>query len=578
MPESNEPGVPDAPRSTSEWQVEWSGVVDPVRGEDRRGTSPRAWRRLPLSLLAALALACGPQPVPVEESAPARASGGQGSAVNPAADIVDGRTLAAFAADVESALGRYRIPGAAVAVVRGDRIVYAEGFGRRDLRRGTPVTADTLFRVGGVTQALTSSMIATLVDEDRLEWDQKMQELRPDLALPTDYLTRTARLRDLLGMTTGMEGRHFDQSFYAGEQSPEQVVEDLAALPVAELPGKRFIDQPAAFAAAGYLAALSGTDAARGYAEAYRHLMQQQLFGPAGMTRTTVGGNLPAMTENYAKPYAVDLQAVDPAGQALDDWWVEAGFHEIDGSSPTAGGASTARDLARFLILHLRGGIAESGKRVASDVNLRETRRSAVDLTGEQAVRWPMADGYGRGMGWVSSDLGGRRYVGAAGGVDGYFAEIGLLDGGTGLGLVVLTNLDASVGGGAFCAEVRDAFLAGVLRLELPRRSVPEGDHRAVAGRVRELAKEARPVRAAAVRPFLGAYDMGWRVGFEDGQLELLRRGRSLPLEAFDDDGYLVVRGSHAGTRLRFVRDSGSVAMAFAGLDGSEIDRVVKQN
>src|SRR4051794_14554788 len=113
-------------------------------------------------------------------------------------------TLRAFAADVETALQTFQVPGAAVALVQGDEIVFNRGFGVRDLQSGESVTPRTRFRNGSITKSMTALLLATLVDEGVLGWDDRAIDLWPAFRAPTDDLTESLRLRDLLGMGTGL--------------------------------------------------------------------------------------------------------------------------------------------------------------------------------------------------------------------------------------------------------------------------------------------------------------------------------------------------------------------------------------
>src|SRR5215207_1226267 len=113
-------------------------------------------------------------------------------------------TLRGFEIDVEAALQTFRVPGASVALVQGDEIIFNRGFGVRDLASGEPVTPRTRFRIGSITKSMTALLLATLVDEGVLAWDDRVVDLWPDFAAPTPELTQTLRVRDLLGMASGM--------------------------------------------------------------------------------------------------------------------------------------------------------------------------------------------------------------------------------------------------------------------------------------------------------------------------------------------------------------------------------------
>jgi CubicO group peptidase (beta-lactamase class C family) len=68
-------------------------------------------------------------------------------------------------------LERARAPGAAVAIVQGGKIVYAKGFGVRELGKTDPVTPQTLMMIGSTGKSLTTLMMATLVDDGRIAWE-----------------------------------------------------------------------------------------------------------------------------------------------------------------------------------------------------------------------------------------------------------------------------------------------------------------------------------------------------------------------------------------------------------------------
>lgn len=338
---------------------------------------------------------------------------------------VDAAVLAGLQQDIEQALAVWEVPGAAVVVVAHDHVLYTHGFGYRNLEREQPVTSRTLFRVSAATSALTSTLIGTLVDDNRLEWDTPAGELSPALAGELGALD----LADLMSR-------------------PESDAE--AAVSPVEPPYARV-----AFAAA---AGHGGPGDAGGEKSGFHHLMQRKIFGPAGMTMTALGNQLPAMSEDFATPYHRDelgrLEALSFPDLASDQ---------------LVGVASTAHDMARFLILHIEGGIAQSGKRVASPTNLAETRAPRRPLEDSARPLWPLAGKAGRGMGWVSFELpwNGQRFDGLNGGAEGFSVQLGFLEK-SGIGLVVLNNKDPSSGGVAFNAEVRDRLLARLYHADYP--------------------------------------------------------------------------------------------------------------
>src|SRR5262249_36809833 len=77
---------------------------------------------------------------------------------------------------VEDALRMWQVPGPSVADVRNDEVVYLKGFGVRDRERPEPVTPDTLFAIGSTTKAFTTTAMAVLADEGKLDWDDTVRK------------------------------------------------------------------------------------------------------------------------------------------------------------------------------------------------------------------------------------------------------------------------------------------------------------------------------------------------------------------------------------------------------------------
>lgn len=348
-----------------------------------------------------------------------------------AAPLVDAAVLSGLERDVEQALAVWEVPGAAVVLVSGNHVLYSRGFGYRNLQKQQPAGARTLFRVPAALPSFASTLIGTLVDDNRLEWDTRAGELSESLAQDFGDL----ELAELMSR-------------------PESDAE--AAVAASMPPYLR-----AAEAAAGRL---GDTAAGRGDPRSgFHHLMQRKIFGPAGMTTSALADQLPAMSEDFATPYH----------RGEDGRLRPLAFPELAATRP-AGVASTATDLARFLVLHIQGGISQAGKRVASPANLAETRKPRRDLESSARALWPLSGKAGRGMGWVSCELAesGEAFEGWNGGAEGFSAQLGFLPR-SGIGLVVLNNKDPSSGGVAFNAEVRDRLLSRLFHTEYPPAAPP---------------------------------------------------------------------------------------------------------
>ena len=353
--------------------------------------------------------------------------------------------LAEFTAYVEGVVERWPVPGMAVAVVQDGEIVYAEGFGVRELGKDDPVTPDTLFGIGSMTKSINAMKVATLVDEGLLDWDTPAVEIWPDFQLADPDVSSIVSLRDLLSMRTGMSP---DDTLWEGEGkrlSAEELMVVLAEVPVVAQPGEQHSYDNMGVAIGGYLGALAAGGEYGDLFNAYAGLMKQRLFDPIGMTSTTLNFEL---MEAYSEAARGHLW--DEAGRPVP----ASGFfdpHPGEGIIPAGGIASTVKDMARFLITQLNRGVSPDGKRVVSAENLIETWTPQINIapddlwdramTFPSSLFLPVDAQVDYGMGWFIGTYNGVQVVVVPGEQQGWSAEMALVPEAD-AGIVVLINAE----------------------------------------------------------------------------------------------------------------------------------------
>ena len=192
-----------------------------------------------------------------------------------------------FGRKVASAFDALHNVGGAVAVVSADQVLHMATFGVRNLQGRRPVTPSTLFRVGSTTKSMAAALVATYVDDGSIGWDQKVIDAWSGFRAPTDEMTRTLRVRDLLGMGSGIgeparveSGLHFDGLTAA------QIVESVVTLPVvAPRVDEKFFYANSIQTVGGYLPLLAAGVAPADLASAWDMAVRKRVFEPAGMTR-----------------------------------------------------------------------------------------------------------------------------------------------------------------------------------------------------------------------------------------------------------------------------------------------------
>src|SRR2546421_11891618 len=103
-----------------------------------------------------------------------------------------------FDAYVARGLQTLRTPGAAIAVVKDGRVLFAKGYGVRTLSDTARVDAHTLFQIASNTKAFTTAGLAILADEGKLLWDDAVTKFLPGFQLYDPYVTREFTVRDLV--------------------------------------------------------------------------------------------------------------------------------------------------------------------------------------------------------------------------------------------------------------------------------------------------------------------------------------------------------------------------------------------
>jgi CubicO group peptidase (beta-lactamase class C family)/D-alanyl-D-alanine dipeptidase len=121
---------------------------------------------------------------------------------------------AALAATIEHELDDKGIPGLSIALVDGDEVVWAEGFGMADAESGVPATAETVYRVGSVSKLFTDIAAMQLVERGEIDLDRPVAEYLPDFQ-PQNPFDKSITLRQLTSHRSGLVreppvGHYFD--------------------------------------------------------------------------------------------------------------------------------------------------------------------------------------------------------------------------------------------------------------------------------------------------------------------------------------------------------------------------------
>lgn len=335
---------------------------------------------------------------------------------------LDAARLARLDAFVEHGRSALGVPGVAIAVVQKGELIHARGFGTRELGKPEPVDADTLFMIASNTKALTTLLLAQLVDQGKLRWDEPVTEAYPGFVLGDPTITAATRIEHLVCACTGLPRKDLEMLFESGSVTPLAVVESLARIQPTTKFGETFQYSNSLAASAGYVAAhVVQPEGELG--AVYDRAMHERIFAPLGMSRTTFDFER-ALASDHAAPHGWDVAGV--TGRVPDD------FNRFVLPRRPGGGAwSSARDLVQYVRLELARGIAPGGQRLVSAKSLLARRKAYANL-GENGSY---------GMGLFRNTRYGVERIDHGGSLRGYKSQMVWLPEHD-VGAVILTNSD----------------------------------------------------------------------------------------------------------------------------------------
>ena len=407
------------------------------------------------------------------------------------------------------AVADWKVPGLAIAVVKDGRIVFAKGYGIRELGKAAPVDTQTLFAIGSTTKAMTAASIGMLVDEGKLRWDDRVTRILPSFQLADPYTTRELTVRDLLTHRAGLGNA--DVLWYRTDNSPEEVVRRVRFAEPAYSLRSSFIYQNIMYAVAGQIvAAASGMP--------WEQFVRTRIFSPVGMPNTVPLLDSARRRTNVASPHYRVGDTVRVIGNASVDAVASAG----------AVWASVA-DMARWARFVLDSGRVD-GHRLLKPDTYSEWLKPEVMVTPAEfypTARLTKPHWMTYAFGWFQEDYSGRMVDFHTGSIDGMVAIIGLIPDEQ-LGVYVLANLDHAEVRHALMYRVFDAYLGNPPRDWSGELLKLYGGIRAAADSTRRRA-EARRIPnthpSLALDQYAGAYADSLvgdvTVSLENGKLRL---------------------------------------------------------
>ena len=265
--------------------------------------------------------------------------------------------ISAYAEQVRT---QWKIPGLSLAVVHGDSLVFSGGFGVREKGKTidgdgewTAVTDSTLFHIGSMTKAFTAAVIASLVDEGLLRWDDTVKHILPDFDWYDDSVEAVMQVRDLLTHSTGLVAQ-------AGTYIPNLGYDrdDIYRMfryiePVYPFREKFAYNNITFIIAARIIDTVTG--------RSWEDNIRERIFIPLGMNSSVPGseGYLQAGKKASVAHYFGYSRGRNGSRGSIyvtPLYGEERALHWVDVIGPAGSISSTAADMARWVRFHLNNG------------------------------------------------------------------------------------------------------------------------------------------------------------------------------------------------------------------------------
>lgn len=330
------------------------------------------------------------------------------------------RKLKGLDRKIEQVLKDWNVPGCGIGIVYKDKLVYAKGFGYRDVEEKLPVTPNTLFHIASNTKLFTAVAIGLLVEEGKLEWDQPIRNRVPQLEFYNNELNNNVTIRDMLSHRTGIS-RH-DATWIRTDFRRHELFERIKYLEPTIPLRQGYIYNNLMYVAAGQIIEiLSG--------QTWEEYVQSMIFDPLGMSHSVF--DVPEMIKQpdfmraYTEKRDTDILLRSPL------------YDHMQGLGSAGSMVSSINDMSNWVIAHIYRGKFR-GEQVIPATVIRETMRPITPTSGVPESNFENIN-IVYGMGRSTSSYKGHYLAQHGGSVGGIYSNVSIMPADS-IGVIVFTN------------------------------------------------------------------------------------------------------------------------------------------
>ena len=345
-------------------------------------------------------------------------------------------------ATVARAMKAFQVPGMAVGIIKDGKLVYARGYGVRELGKPAQVDADTLFQIGSNTKAFTAAALALLVDEGKIHWDDKVIDYLPQFRMQDPYVTREFTIRDLLTHRSGLGMGAGDLMFFpATDLSRDEIIHGLRYLkPVSGFRSKFDYDNLLYMVAGQIIPAVTG--------KSWEDFVTERILDPLQMRPCAASYGRISDRSDVAAPHVLvkgELKAIPVLN--------------MDAVGPAGTINCSINGMAKWLETQLSAGKMPTGQQLFSAERSEEMWSMNTILPASPLLSKMYRTHFnGYALGWGVQDVLGYKKVAHTGGVLGSVTWVTMIPE-LQLGVLVFTNQESGIAMEVVGDQILDAYL-----------------------------------------------------------------------------------------------------------------------
>ncbi len=318
-----------------------------------------------------------------------------------------------------------KAPGFAVAIVEGNRTIYAKGFGYRDVENKIPMDANTLLAIGSCSKAFTSGILGQLRDDGELDFSDSPIDYIPELRFFNDELNNNVNIRDLMSHQTGLPRHDYSWYLFPTFDRDSLVARIQYQEPFTGLRQKWYYNN--------FMFLTQGVIAERLTGKSWEENIKERFFAPLGMDRSNVSIKELENSTNAALGYELYKDSV----------LRKMPYYKIAAMAPAGSINSSVNEMAKWLKVWINNG-KYNDTEVFSESYIKEAQSSQAVITSALPEKDnPDMFLANYGYGWMISSYKGHYRVEHGGNIDGFSASTSFFPTDS-LGIVVLANQNGS--------------------------------------------------------------------------------------------------------------------------------------